>query len=165
MKRIALLMLALVAMCANAQEITYDKTERGTRTIICSDEVITTGVNPISVGLSFSRSSNYDMYSLNFTIKRNRLIHVKEKGRITFAQSDGTNIILRNAFDEVSQKDNETHTANLICEITSTQLQMLMAGATQIKIETTTGIISEPINESKFIKVLLLEFDLIHNKL
>lgn len=165
MKRIALLMFALVAMCANAQEIIYDKTEGGIRTIICSDEIVTTGKTPVFLGLSFSRSRNLDSYRLNFTIMRNRLIHVKQKAKISFVQSDGTNIVLYNIFDEVSQKTGSYHKANLISEISSTQLNLLMLDAKRIKIETTTGTIDEPINESKLSKLLLLEFDLIQNKL
>lgn len=166
MKRIALLLFAMVAMCANAQEIIQDETSsRGARTIVCSNEIASIGKNEISIGLSFTRAKDFDMYSLNIGVKRNRLIHVVEGGKITFIQEDGTKIILKNFFDETSYSFDGIHSANLVCEITSTQLGLLMAGAKSIQIQTTTGLMEEPLNQDRLIKNLLMEFDLIHNKL
>lgn len=166
MRKLLLLLFALCSLYTQAQSIISDeKDSRGNRTIVCSDELVTTGATKLYVSLSYSKNKNFDMYIIGLKIESSYPTTIKENARFRFLQNDGTKISLVNAFDSESYKLGDVYSNSINGEITATQLSVLLIGVESIQIEARQKMISEKVNSERFAKVLLLQYDLIQNRL
>lgn len=172
MKKLFLCMFAMVAMCANAQEISLDKSDENTRLIMCASESMRSFSDKVIFECSLSRSELFNKvtWQISLTIKQLYPITINKDSRLLIKLKDDSIIELTSANDQSDEIGNSQlvgtsvitqYTIFPIYRVTEEQIAQISQGVKKIRVETSLDPIDKEFKKDKMGKIIEGQYKLI----
>lgn len=175
MKKIVLLMFALVAMCANAQEINLDKKDENGRLIMCKQESMRSFSDKVLFDCALSRSQIYDevYWQISLVVKQLYSISIPKGSRLLIKLKDDSIIELKSINDvEDRIGDAQVIGSSVISQytvfptysVTEEQIAQISQGVKKIRVETSLQPIDKEFKKDKMGKIIEGQYKVISER-
>lgn len=170
-------MLCLISILAFAQEIEYDKSTNGERSIMCKYESVRNMKDKTVFSVALSAEQNKEKrtsYFLSLKTTSGTPITVPKGGKLLIKLNDNT-IIELNTLMEYAGTVRDVHNVNgfvfhdytifPLFHINDAQIKQISEGVKKIRLETTEGNKDKEFKKDKIGAIIKGQYKLIHNKL
>ena len=168
-------MFALVAMCANAQEINLDKTDENTRLIMCASESMRSFSDKVVFECALSRTEIYKRveWQLSLTIKQLYPITINKGSRLLIKMNDDSVIELKTINEQSDEIGNSQvvgssvisqYTVFPIYSVTEEQIAQISQGVKKIRVETSLEPIDKEFKKDKMGKIIEGQYKVISER-